>query len=38
MAQGSNIMSALLLGGMSYGPQLRDLRSRPRLVIGTRAV
>ena len=35
MAQGSNIMSALLLGGMSYGPQLRDLRSRPRLVIGT---
>ncbi len=35
MGKGGGFTGALLLGGMSYGPQLRDLRSKPRLVIGT---
>jgi ATP-dependent RNA helicase RhlE len=35
IAKGSNIYSALLIGGTSMGPQLRDLRHNPNLVIGT---
>jgi ATP-dependent RNA helicase RhlE len=35
MSQGSHINGALLIGGTSMGPQLRNLRNRPRLVIGT---
>lgn len=35
MGKGGGFTGALLLGGMSYGPQLRDLRSNPRIVIGT---
>lgn len=35
MGKGGGFTGALLLGGMSYGPQLRDLRAGPRLVIGT---
>jgi ATP-dependent RNA helicase RhlE len=35
IAKGSGLAGALLIGGMSMGPQLRDLRARPRLIIGT---
>lgn len=35
LAKGSNLTGALLIGGTSMGPQLRDLSSRPRIVIGT---
>ncbi|QQS19456.1 DEAD/DEAH box helicase [Candidatus Saccharibacteria bacterium] len=35
MGKGGGFSGALLLGGMAYGPQLRDLRAGPRLVIGT---
>jgi superfamily II DNA/RNA helicase len=35
MAKGCGLYSALLIGGSSMGPQLRDLRSNPRIVIGT---
>lgn len=35
LGKGSGVMGALLIGGTSMGPQLRDLRSNPRLVIGT---
>jgi superfamily II DNA/RNA helicase len=35
MGKGGGFTGALLLGGMSYGPQLRDLRAKPRIVIGT---
>lgn len=35
IAKGAKIYSALLIGGSSYGLQLRDLRGRPQLVIGT---
>ena len=35
MGKNGGFTGALLLGGMAYGPQLRDLRARPRIVIGT---
>jgi superfamily II DNA/RNA helicase len=35
LAKGSNLGGALLIGGVSMGPQLRDLRGRPQIVIGT---
>ncbi|HXR49572.1 MAG TPA: DEAD/DEAH box helicase [Verrucomicrobiae bacterium] len=35
IAKGSGLTGALLIGGMSMGPQLRELRARPRLIIGT---
>lgn len=35
IARGSGLSGALLIGGTSMGPQLRDLRSNPRIVIGT---
>lgn len=31
----SGLFGALLIGGTAMGPQLRDLRSNPRIVIGT---
>ena len=35
IARGSNIISAVVIGGTAMGPQLNLLRRRPRLVIGT---
>ncbi|MDB5184657.1 MAG: putative box helicase domain protein [Candidatus Saccharibacteria bacterium] len=35
IAKGSGLNGALLIGGTSMGPQLRDLRFNPRIVIGT---
>ena len=35
IAKGSGLNGALLIGGSGMGPQLRDLRSNPRIVIGT---
>ena len=35
IARGSGITRALLIGGSAMGPQLRDLRGNPRIVIGT---
>ena len=35
IAKGSGLTGALLIGGTSMGPQLRDLRANPRIVIGT---
>jgi ATP-dependent RNA helicase RhlE len=35
IAKGSGLHGALLIGGTSMGLQLRDLRSQPRIVIGT---
>lgn len=35
IGRGGNFTNAVLIGGTSMGPQLRDLRQRPRLVIGT---
>ncbi len=35
IARGSGLYGALLIGGSSMGPQLRDLRANPRVVIGT---
>jgi ATP-dependent RNA helicase RhlE len=35
LAKGSGLAGALLIGGVSMGPQLRDLRGRPQIVIGT---
>jgi len=35
IAKGSGLGGALLIGGTAMGPQLRDLRSNPRIVIGT---
>jgi superfamily II DNA/RNA helicase len=35
IAQGSGLFSVILIGGVAMGPQLRDLRRRPRLIIGT---
>lgn len=35
IARGSGLTGALLIGGSSMGPQLRDLRANPRIVIGT---
>lgn len=35
VAKGSGLYGALLIGGSAMGPQLRDLRARPSIVIGT---
>lgn len=35
IAKGSGLLGALLIGGASMGPQLRDLRNRPQIIIGT---
>ena len=35
ISRGAIGRSALLIGGSNYGPQLRDLRFNPKLVIGT---
>jgi superfamily II DNA/RNA helicase len=35
IGRGSGMMGALLIGGANMMPQLRDLRSRPQIVIGT---
>lgn len=35
IARGSGLTGALLIGGTAMGPQLRDLRFNPRVVIGT---
>lgn len=35
LAKGSGLPGALLIGGVSMRPQLRDLRNNPRIVIGT---
>lgn len=35
LAKGSGLFGALLIGGASMGMQLRDLRQKPRIVIGT---
>lgn len=35
IAKGSGLYGALLIGGSPMGPQLRDLRAMPSLVIGT---
>jgi superfamily II DNA/RNA helicase len=35
IAKGSGLSVAILIGGTPMGPQLRDLRAQPRLVIGT---
>ena len=35
IARGGNLRSTVLIGGTSMGPQLRDLRNRPQIVIGT---
>jgi len=35
VAKGSGLAGALLIGGSSMGPQLRDLRDGPKIVIGT---
>ena len=35
IAKGSGLFGALLIGGAAMGPQLRDLRANPRIIIGT---
>ena len=35
IAKGSGLHGALLIGGVSMGPQLRDLRANPQMIIGT---
>ncbi len=35
LSRGGGVYGALLIGGSSYGPQLRDLRSNPNMVVGT---
>ncbi len=35
IAKGSGLDGALLIGGTSMGPQLKDLRYNPRIIIGT---
>jgi len=35
IAKGSGLYGALLIGGAPIGPQLRDLRCKPKIVIGT---
>lgn len=35
IAKGSRLFGALLIGGTSMAPQLRDLRAKPQVVIGT---
>ncbi len=35
IGKGSGVMGAILIGGMPMGPQLRQLRNNPQIVIGT---
>lgn len=35
IAKGSGLDGALLIGGVPMGPQLRELRNKPRIIIGT---
>ncbi|HSX42614.1 MAG TPA: DEAD/DEAH box helicase [Candidatus Saccharimonadales bacterium] len=35
IGKGGGFTGALLIGGSAYGPQLKDLRARPRIVVGT---
>lgn len=35
IGKGGGFTGALLIGGSGYGPQFRDLRANPRIVIGT---
>lgn len=35
IGRGSGLIGALLIGGVPIGPQLRDLRAEPQVVIGT---
>lgn len=35
IAKGSGLFGAVLIGGAAMGPQLRDLRAKPQIVIGT---
>ena len=35
LSKNGGVYGALLIGGSSYGPQLRDLRSNPNIVTGT---
>jgi superfamily II DNA/RNA helicase len=35
IAKGSGLFGALLIGGAAIGPQLRELRANPRIIIGT---
>ncbi|HSX31062.1 MAG TPA: DEAD/DEAH box helicase [Candidatus Saccharimonadales bacterium] len=35
LSKNGGVYGALLIGGSSYGPQLRDLRSNPNIVVGT---
>lgn len=35
VGKGTGLVGALLIGGMPMGPQLRDLRYNPRIIIGT---
>lgn len=35
IAKGGGLNGAVLIGGVAMGPQLRDLRANPRIVIGT---
>jgi len=35
LGKGGGFTGAILIGGSAYGPQLRDLRARPRIIIGT---
>jgi superfamily II DNA/RNA helicase len=35
LGKGGGFTGALLIGGSGYGPQFKDLRSNPRIVVGT---
>jgi superfamily II DNA/RNA helicase len=35
LSKGGSVYGALLIGGSAYGPQLRDLRRNPNVVVGT---
>lgn len=35
IGKGTKLTGALLIGGVSMGPQLRDLRAKPRIIVGT---
>lgn len=35
LGKGGGFTGALLIGGSAYGPQLKDLRAKPRIVVGT---
>ncbi len=35
IGKGSGVTGAILIGGSPMGPQLRDLRNKPRIVVGT---